>query len=355
MPDIPKKQLDFSRILLKWNREKNNRPMPWKGEKDPYKIWLSEIILQQTRVGQGLAYYTRFIHTFPNIRQLALAPDEEVFKLWEGLGYYSRCRNLIATARFIARELGGHFPSTYDSIIALKGIGPYTAAAISSFAYNLPHAVVDGNVFRVLSRIFGISTPIDSTAGKKEFTFLADQLLDKKQPGLYNQAIMDFGAVICKPAPACDLCPFQKDCYALRHEMISELPVKEKKIVIRKRHFYYFVIEHDGQKAIQQRTAKDIWQQLYEFPLLETGEELKTAFVLSLAEKATLLKKGFYELKNVSQPHHQQLSHQFITAVFINIKLKTRSASPGNWAWIAPRQMDRFTFPRLINDYLGKK
>src|SRR5688572_25601737 len=181
----------FTSILLKWDREQNIRQMPWKEEKDPYKIWLSEIILQQTRVEQGLNYYKNFIKTYPDIRQLARAPDEKVFKLWEGLGYYTRCRNLIATARHISNELKGKFPDNYKDIEALKGVGPYTAAAISSFAFNLPHAVLDGNVFRVLARIFGIDKPVDSTEGKKYFTALAEELLDKKQPGKYNQAIMD--------------------------------------------------------------------------------------------------------------------------------------------------------------------
>ena len=189
--------------------------MPWKGEKDPYKIWLSEIILQQTRVEQGLNYYHRFIKTFPDVHQLGKAPDAKVFKLWEGLGYYTRCRNLIATARYISKELNGEFPAAYDEIKALKGIGPYTAAAISSFAFNLPHAVVDGNVFRVLSRIYGIQTPIDSTEGKKYFTRLANEKLDKELPGVYNQAIMDFGAIVCKPAsPLCGDCVFNKICFA---------------------------------------------------------------------------------------------------------------------------------------------
>lgn len=204
--------------------------MPWKGEKDPYKIWLSEIILQQTRVEQGLSYYNNFIKTFPDIQQLAKAKDEKIFKLWEGLGYYTRCRNLIASARFVAKEKKGKFPDSYEEIKALKGVGPYTAAAISSFAFNLPHAVVDGNVFRVLARVFGIDKPTDTTEGKKYFTQLAEELLDKKRPGLYNQAIMDFGAMICKPAsPLCATCCFKKHCIAFQRDRINELPVKEKK------------------------------------------------------------------------------------------------------------------------------
>jgi A/G-specific adenine glycosylase len=190
---------DFTKKLMKWNQSSNNRAMPWKGEKDPYKIWLSEIILQQTRVEQGLGYYERFVKKFPTIKHLAKAPEQEVFKLWEGLGYYTRCKNLIATATFISKEKKGKFPDDYESILSLKGVGPYTAAAIASFAYNLPHAVIDGNVFRVLSRYFGISTPVDTAAGKKMYALLAKELLDKDEPGLYNQAIMDFGAVVCKP------------------------------------------------------------------------------------------------------------------------------------------------------------
>ena len=196
--------------------------MPWKGEKDPYRIWLSEIILQQTRVEQGLSYYNNFIRTFPDIHKLAKAQDTTIFKLWEGLGYYTRCRNLIATARYISKELKGKFPSSYEDILALKGIGPYTAAAISSFAFNLPHAVVDGNVFRVLARIFGIDIPVDSAAGKNFFTILANELLDAKQPGLFNQAIMDFGAVQCKPAaPLCTTCVFKKTCAAFLQNKIN--------------------------------------------------------------------------------------------------------------------------------------
>jgi len=201
----------FAELLIKWNKKENKRVMPWKGEKDPYKIWLSEIILQQTRVEQGLEYYNRFVKVFPEINKLAKAPDKKIFKLWEGLGYYTRCRNLITTARFIVKEKKGVFPQTYEEIISLKGVGPYTAAAISSFAFNLPHAVVDGNVYRVLSRVFGIKKPVDSTEGKKYFNGLANELLSKEQPGIYNQAIMDFGAIICKPSsPLCTACVFRK-------------------------------------------------------------------------------------------------------------------------------------------------
>jgi A/G-specific adenine glycosylase len=347
-----KKLQDFSKILLKWNREKNSRQMPWKGEKDPYKIWLSEIILQQTRVEQGLDYYTRFVKTFPDVHRLAKAPEEKVFKLWEGLGYYSRCRNLIASARIISQERKGVFPGTYEEIKELKGVGPYTAAAISSFAFNEPHAVVDGNVFRVLARVYGIFTPIDSTAGKKEFTALANQLLDKKQAGLYNQAIMDFGAVICKPAPLCDQCPFNKTCFAFLKNEIKELPVKEKKTSIKKRWFYYLVLQHNDETAIIQRTAKDIWQQLYEFPLMEVNAETELKTVLSDAEQKGFLPKDNYSIITVSGLHKQQLSHQLITGQFITIRLKKKPVMKNNWLWLPKSHWKKLAFPRFVNYYL---
>src|SRR5262245_7782259 len=254
---------DFTKKLLTWNKSSNKRQMPWKGEKDPYKIWLSEIILQQTRVEQGLEYYKKFIAKFPTVHDLAKAPEQQVFKLWEGLGYYTRCKNLVATAKVISKEKGGKFPNTYEDIKSLKGIGPYTAAAIASFAFNLPYAVVDGNVFRVLARVFGISKATDSTKGKSFFNELATELLDTKQPGLYNQAIMDFGATVCKPAlPLCTKCVMKNNCYAFLNDRVNELPVKEKKINIKKRWFYYLVMEYKNEIVVRQRTGKDIWQQL---------------------------------------------------------------------------------------------
>lgn len=329
--------------------------MPWKGEKDAYRIWLSEIILQQTRVEQGLKYYNNFISTFPTIHQLANAPDEKVFKLWEGLGYYSRCRNLLVTARFISSEKKGKFPDTYDDIKSLKGIGPYTAAAISSFAFNLPHAVVDGNVFRVLARVFGVSMPIDSTAGKKYFTELANELLDKKQPGVYNQAIMDFGAVICKPiGPLCTDCVFNKTCFAFLNNKISQLPVKEKKITIRQRWFYYFIIGNKDKAAIIQRTGKDIWQDLFEYPMIETEGEQDTKKVIAMAEKQGWLKKGDYDIASISPLYKQQLSHQLIAGRFITIKLKRKPAPVKDWQWVTDKELSGYAFPRFITQYAGK-
>lgn len=330
--------------------------MPWKGEHDPYKIWLSEIILQQTRVEQGWSYYNKFIKVFPDVHELAKTPDETIFKLWEGLGYYTRCRNLIATARYISKERKGKFPDTYEDIKALKGVGPYTAAAISSFAFNLPHAVVDGNVFRVLSRVFGIAAPIDSTQGKKIFSSLADELLDKKQPGLYNQAIMDFGAVVCKPAaPLCTVCIFKKHCFAFLHNKVNDLPVKEKKIRIRKRWFYYLVIEYKNKIAIRQRMGKDIWQDLYEFPLIETTNESNAKTILQQAEKKRWLLNKEYKMLSVSPLFKQQLSHQLIAGQFIKLIVKKKPDPGSDWQWVPKKSMAKYAFPQFINQYLRQK
>src|SRR6185436_6703210 len=261
----------FPALLLKWNRNKNTRQMPWKGEKDPYKIWLSEIILQQTRVEQGLRYYEKFVSNFPDIHKLAAAKDEKVYKLWEGLGYYTRCKNLLETARFISKKLNGKFPGEFEDILALKGVGHYTASAIASFAYQLPYAVVDGNVFRVLSRVFGIKMPIDSTRGKKLFTELASRLLDKKHPGVYNQALMDFGAVICKPYPLCNICPLKNYCIAFKRNLADKLPEKKKKIKIKTRWFNYLILESSNKFYIRRRVENDIWENLNEFILIEAA------------------------------------------------------------------------------------
>jgi len=340
----------FSAYLLDWDCRQNRREMPWKGEKDPYRVWLSEIILQQTRVEQGQGYYNRFVNKYPDVFSLAKASDNEVFRLWEGLGYYSRCRNLLATARFIATELHGQFPASYEELLKLQGIGPYTAAAISSFAYDLPHAVVDGNVYRLISRIFGIRRSVDTTDGKRYFNLLANHLLDKANPGAYNQAIMDFGALVCKPKPVCEDCVFQKTCFAFLNRKTSHFPVKEKKKPARERWFNYLVLAHRCKIAIRQRNGKDIWQHLYEFPMIETKQKPDKAFLLNRYEKNGWLKKA--ETGEVSFSHYQQqLSHQLIHASFTSIRLRDCPGTKG-WNWVRAETLDQYSFPRFLRNYI---
>jgi len=344
----------FTSLLMRWHKETNRREMPWKGERDPYKIWLSEVILQQTRVEQGWAYYERFIAKYPTVQQLAKAKNEEVFKLWEGLGYYNRCKNLLFTARFITKELKGKFPRTYDEIILLKGIGPYTAAAISSFAFDLPYAVVDGNVFRVLSRVFGIATATDSTEGKKEFTQLADIVLDRKEPGAYNQAIMDFGATLCKPIAAlCSSCNLQKICIAHQEGKVDQLPFKEKVLQKKHRWFYYFLIEHDDTVLVHKRINKDIWENLFEFYLLESPEQIKwnnTSVKQWLKEQFALKDADISDISAVSS---QQLTHQQIKGQFIKLKLKKIPKPLAHYQWQPIKKLTALAFPKFINQYLS--
>jgi A/G-specific adenine glycosylase len=302
----------FVSALLRWNDIDNQREMPWKGENDPYKIWLSEVILQQTRVEQGRAYYERFIKAFPTIVHLAKAPDQAVLKIWEGLGYYSRCRNLIHTARFIKDNYKGVFPHTYTDILSLKGVGPYTAAAIASFAFNLPHAVLDGNVYRVLSRIFDIETPVDSPAGKNQFSQLAEVLLPKDQPGIYNQAIMDFGAVICKPLPLCASCFFNRHCPAYLEGKQALLPVKQKKLTRKTRWFHYLLVRHKNSLLIRQRQAEDIWQGLFEPVLIETSGSVGRKKLLLQFEKEFSFNADDYKINAKVSEITQQLTHQQI-------------------------------------------
>ena len=243
---LPKMNKSFAALLLKWHKDENRREMPWKGEKNPYYIWLSEIILQQTRVEQGLPYFLRFKQKYPTVKQLAKAKEDEVMKLWQGLGYYSRARNLHETAKNIQQNFKGIFPGTFDELKKLKGVGDYTAAAIASFAFGEKKAVVDGNVIRVLARVFGIETAFDTTKGKKKFAQLAQELIDENNPAVYNQAIMDFGGVVCSPKnPKCEDCPFHKICIAKNHALIEQLPYREKRTKIKNRYFNYLLIKSD--------------------------------------------------------------------------------------------------------------
>lgn len=345
----------FTIGLLKWDKAANTRQMPWKGEKDPYKIWLSEIILQQTRVEQGTDYYNRFIKAYPTVDSLAGAKDEKVFKLWEGLGYYSRCKNLLASARMIAGENKGVFPADYESIRKLKGVGPYTAAAIASFAFDLPHAVVDGNVYRVLSRFFGIDTPIDSTTGKKLFGELAETLLEKRSPGKYNQALMDFGAVICKPQkPLCTTCPLKKNCRAFISDKVNDLPVKCKSLAKKTRWFYYLEARYEDSTYTRVRSGKDIWQNLYEFILVEKTEPLDPGNINPALIKKMVKGIPPFRIGNISEVYRQQLTHQTINGLFIRLELSKPLEMPG-YEPVRIKKLRELPFPKLIVNYLTEK
>ncbi len=351
-------QKEFTKRLLKWHKEHNNRQMPWKGEKDPYKVWLSEIILQQTRVEQGLPYYEKFIKKYPTIDQLAKADDETVFKLWEGLGYYTRCKNLLHTARFIVHKYNGMFPDNYQDVSALKGVGPYTAAAICSFCFNLPYAVLDGNVFRILSRVFGNETPVDSKEGKKIFQQMAGELLDKKKPALFNQAIMDFGATQCKPMlPLCAGCSLNEICVAFNQGTVNKLPFKEKVLSKKVRWFSYIVFECDGKILIRKRKSKDIWQNLFEFYLIETP--VNPGWTSSSIEALIHDQLAFkdFRLLQLTIAAPQQLTHQHIKGYFIKVLINKIPAilTSGDDHWMEAAQINRLPFPGYINAYLRNK
>jgi len=342
---------EFTENLLRWARTANNRPMPWKGEKDPYKVWLSESILQQTRVEQGWAYYEKFLEAFPSITDLAAAPEQQVFKLWEGLGYYSRCRNLIATARHISNSYNGVFPRTYGEIVALKGIGPYTAAAISSFCYDVAVPVVDGNVQRVIARYLGITTPVDSAAGKKMIAGAASELIDRDTPAAYNQAIMDFGAVICTPRnPRCSICVQQTRCAAFRNGTAASLPVKSKAQKKTIRWLYYFLLRHEGEVYIRKRSGKDIWQDLHEFYLLESRHPVEDPEPEALAP---IVPSGAYDIEYRSDVLRQQLTHQTISGKIFVVKLRHAATLPSDYIRIKEDNLHAYAFPRFINSFLA--
>lgn len=341
----------FSNIIYNWYN-KNKRDLPWRSTKDAYKIWLSEIILQQTRVAQGTAYYLRFVEKFPTIEHLARAKEDEVLKLWQGLGYYSRARNLHATAKIIVNQYGGTFPNTHKQILALKGIGPYTAAAIASFAFGLSYPTVDGNVYRVLARYFGISTPIDSSTGKKEFQQLAEELIINKEPGLHNQSLMEFGALQCTPkSPKCHECPLKETCFALENKLVNTLPIKEKKIKQHKRYFYYYLLKDKDCIYIQKRTAKDIWQNLYEFPLFESKLELTDEQLLK--EPVPFFDKTSFIINGISAPQKHILSHQIIHARLIYVELKVHNHIPYTLIRVNKKDISKFAVPRLIEQFLS--
>ena len=347
----------FTDLLLKWDKASNYRPMPWKGEKDPYKIWLSEIILQQTRVEQGWAYYERFIRTYPNIHLLANAKENEVFKLWEGLGYYNRCRNLLFTAKYIVKALNGIFPNNYEDLLKLKGVGPYTAAAIASFAYNLPHAVVDGNVFRVFARYYGIHLPTDTKEGLVIFNKIASENLAFKKAGIYNQALMDFGATVCKPmSPLCGSCVMQNTCAAFAQNTVGQLPIKLKVIQKKKRYFDYFLFKLNGKLWIQKRGQGDIWAGLYQFYLVENDKIVTSdnAYYQQVLNNQLMIDLKEVNITKESKIYQQQLTHQLLTFRFFTIELKKMPKAFEKGAWVSAKNLQKFAFPKTINSFLNE-
>lgn len=341
--------------ILNWYQQ-NKRDLPWRDTHDPYLIWLSEIILQQTRVEQGLPYYQKFSSQYPNVVALANANDDEVMKLWQGLGYYNRAANMLKTARIIKDECGGKFPDTYQELIKLKGIGPYTAAAIASFAFNEAHAVVDGNVYRVLARLFAISEPINSTQGKKIFAELAQDLLDKKFPAIHNQAIMEIGATVCKPKQAqCESCVLRLQCEAYKKELVYSLPVKDKKRKPINRFLNYLFIETpEAETYIRQRTDEGIWNKLYEFPLIETATPIEYVDELYTTETwHKLFGDKKLELQLAFQTKHQ-LSHQTLFANFWVIRGKSVNLNPQlDFIKIKTNAIHEFAVPRLLERFLN--
>ena len=342
----------FSNSLIQWYLN-NKRDLPWRNTQNPYLIWLSEIMLQQTRVAQGLPYYLAFTNAFPTVFDLANASEEQVLKLWQGLGYYSRARNLHKTAQFVASELKGEFPDNNKDLLKLKGIGDYTAAAIASFAYNEAVPVVDGNVFRVLSRYFDIETDISLATAKKEFAALAFELMPKNDPASFNQAIMEFGALQCVPKnPNCDICVYNSSCAALQKKKVQLLPFKSKKIKVSYRFFNYLVFEdEDLNTLIQKRDQKGIWHNLYEFPLIETESEVDFDEISGfISEKYSEEYSIIYISDWNSKGKIHKLSHQHLNIKFWKVKVKEK-ISKG----IKPQELITFPFPIVIFNFIEKE
>ena len=349
---IPDFQMNFSDEVISWYLQ-NKRDLPWRNTTDPYIIWLSEIILQQTRVEQGTPYFYRFAENYPTVADFAAATENEILNHWQGLGYYSRGRNMHYTARMVMEEHAGYFPTSYDKLIKLKGIGEYTAAAISSFSANEVRAVVDGNVFRLLSRYFGVSTPINSGKGKKEFVELANQLIDDSQPGIYNQAVMEFGALQCKPVnPLCDSCPLKLNCFAYRNNTINKLPVKIKNPKARTRYFNYFIATEENSILINKRGPNDIWENLHDFPLIETLCQVSQEEVQSSAQFRETFGDKTVILTQYG-PIKQLLSHQKIYAQFFVITGLSETSSHENcWQFIDRADLKQLAQPKLIFEFL---
>lgn len=350
----------FSSKIVEWYA-RHHRQLPWRKTRDPYKIWLSEIILQQTRVLQGLPYYLKFIQRYPTISALAAAPERDILRLWQGLGYYSRARNLRKCAKAVVDDHSAKFPGTFIQLKTLAGIGDYTAAAIASFAFDERVAVVDGNVFRVLARVFGVHEGISSAQGKRRFSELANRLIPAVDPGTHNQAIMEFGATHCLPRnPKCETCPFKRVCFASQQNLQQFFPVKVRAKKPRPRYFYYLVACHGDKILLKERGQGDIWTGLYDFPLLETTSRVPASQIRTLlVEHKGIQNRSIEELK-ISAPHKHVLSHQIIHARFVALSLKKESPLPASKlfvgsAFYTARQIARLPKPILISRYLDKR
>lgn len=344
----------FSEKIVKWY-QMHRRELPWRDTKDPYKIWLSEILLQQTRVAQGLPYYRQFIVKYPTVERLASAPVRDVLRLWQGLGYYTRARNLHKCARVIRQKYAGQFPRHFEELRSLPGIGDYTAAAVASIAFGEPVAVVDGNVFRLLSRVFGVDIEINSPQGKRAFAHLANQLIMRKAPDLHNQAVMEFGALVCTPKnPACTACIFKQGCFAYKNNMQSDLPVKIKARASRRRYFYYFVMQHDRSLMMQRREHKDIWMGLFDFHLVEKSRPRKAEKIIEEKSSSKLIR--YAEEIRISRLYKHVLTHQTIFTRFIVVKTLKRIATPArNQGFYTFKQVERLPKPVLVDRFLADR
>lgn len=341
----------FSRKLLLWHRS-HGRSLPWAGQQDPYRVWLSEIILQQTRVEQGTGYYNRILKAYPTIHTLARAPEQDILKLWEGLGYYSRARNLHATAKFIAHNLEGKFPDTYEELIKLKGVGAYTASAIMAYAYRKPFAVVDNNVLRVISRLYGITEPVDQPSGRETITALANKLLNREQPHIYNQALMDFSALVCLPRrPDCPSCPFRSSCVAHERGLTGELPLRSPKAKREKRYLHFFVLYGKGKVLINQRTERDIWKNLWQFPLLETGAPISLQEIMrGKNRKVPGFSGGGWEL---AAEIYQTLTHRKLNCRFYVKKIQAwKDVDIQHGQVISINKLNEYAFPGAVRSFL---
>ncbi|MDR2868585.1 MAG: A/G-specific adenine glycosylase [Bacteroidales bacterium] len=341
--------MHFTQLLLQWYAE-NQRQLPWRGETDPYKIWISEIILQQTRVVQGYDYYKRFIERFPTVKVLAQASEEEVLKIWQGLGYYSRARHIHHAAQTIMTQFQGKFPSQYKDIRTLKGVGDYTAAAIASMAFQLVYPAIDGNALRVISRFFGVIEDVGMPKTVKEITAISENQIDKEHPDLYNQAIMDFGSSVCTPKnPDCENCPLQRGCYAFAHQLSTKLPLKENRVKIKERWFHYFIITNNNKTIVQQRAAKDIWRGLYEFPLWESERQEEEETVLAWLSQHY---PGRINSGHLTQQTTSKLTHRIIYAHFYVIETDSLVKMTENQQIIPIIQLPTLPFPKSIAQFL---